>query len=156
MCLLRMLRKGQGGKSVKDILRVISKCGYNPRWGEECERGWINVADYLISITKLSLAEKECQKILKHNASSVKAYEYCGIIHERNEKFDDAATAYMEAWAITEECDNAIGYRLACVYFKNKQYVQCINTSKKVLALNPTYPKIKTEIMNKARELLRP
>jgi hypothetical protein len=63
MCLLRMLRKGQGGKTVKDILRVISKCNYNPRWGEECERGWINVADYLISITKLSLAEKECQKI---------------------------------------------------------------------------------------------
>jgi hypothetical protein len=62
----------------------------------------------------------------------VKAYEYCGIIHERNEKFDEAATAYMEAWTITEECDNAIGYRLACVYFKNKQYVQCINTAKKV------------------------
>ena len=75
---------------MKDILRVISKCNYNPRWGEENERGWINVADYLISINKVSLAEKECQKILKHNASSVKAYEYLGIIHERNEKFDDA------------------------------------------------------------------
>lgn len=52
-CLLRQLRKGSGGKSVKDILRVVSKCNYNPRWMEENERGWINVADYLISINKL-------------------------------------------------------------------------------------------------------
>lgn len=78
------------------------------------------------------MAEKECQKILKLNASSVKAYEYLGIINERNEKYEDAADAYLEAWSITEECDTAIGYRLACIYFKSKQYVQCINTCKKV------------------------
>lgn len=61
------------------------------------------------------------------------------IINERNEKLEDAADAYMDAWAITEECDTAIGYRLACIYLKSKQYVPCINTCKKVRVLYLKY-----------------
>lgn len=131
--LLRVLRKNVGGKPVKDILRNMSKgCTYNPRWGEECERCWILVADYLISINKLNIAEKEIQKILKYNQSSIKAYEYYGIINEKMEKWEEAAEYYMQAWAITEELDNGIGYRLAGMYLKSNSYVQCINICKKV------------------------
>ena len=56
------------------------------------------------------------------------------IITKKNNMYHlpQAAQNYLEAWEITENSDCAIGYRLACIYLKNKQYVNCINTAKKV------------------------
>ena len=49
------------------------------------------MADYFISVNKFDLAEAELQKVLKHNASNVKAEELMGLIKEKERSYVDAA-----------------------------------------------------------------
>jgi len=49
-----------------------------------------------------------------------------------------------------------VGYKLAFNYLKAKRYVEAIDVCHKVLTANPEYPKIRKEILAKAREALRP
>jgi predicted Zn-dependent protease len=72
-------------------LKIISKSKYNPRWNDDSERGWILVADFLISAGKAEIAERELKKVLKYNRSSSKAFEYLGLIKEKNNELEDAA-----------------------------------------------------------------
>ena len=48
-----------------------------------------------------------------------------------------------------------MGYRLSFNYLKARRYVEAINISQQVLELAPTYPKIRKEVLDKARSLLR-
>jgi tetratricopeptide repeat protein 21B len=53
------------------------------------------------------------------------------------------------------EADPAIGYKLAFNYLKARRYVAAIEVCHKVLTQYPSYPKIRKEILDKARALLR-
>ena len=48
-----------------------------------------------------------------------------------------------------------IGYKLAFNYLKAKRHVDAIDVCHKVLQDNPTYPKIRKDILDKARQSLR-
>lgn len=157
MCLC-VLKMAKGGKSQvdKNLLKSISKSRYNAKWGEETERGWIQVADFLISANKFELAERELNRCLKYNQSSAKAWELLGSLAERNNDLAKAAENYERAWAITENNDCTIGFRLASLYFKNRDFVNTVIIGKKVLNINPNYPKLREEIVEKAHQQLRP
>lgn len=47
------------------------------------------------------------------------------------------------------------GYKLAFNYLKGKRYVDAISVCHQVLAIYPDYPKIKKEVMDRARANLR-
>jgi Tfp pilus assembly protein PilF len=58
------------------------------------ERAWLMMADYWISANNFQEAEKELRKVLKHNKSNVKAYEYMGLIKEKEKDHSMAAQHY--------------------------------------------------------------
>lgn len=47
------------------------------------------------------------------------------------------------------------GYKLAYNYLKSKRLVEAIDTCHRVLALYPNYPRIRREILDKARANIR-
>jgi tetratricopeptide (TPR) repeat protein len=149
------LMKPKGGVD-KAVLKNISKNKYNSKWGEEAERGWLQVGEFLITAKNYEFAEREFLRCLKYNKSSSKAYEMLGSLSEKTGKAAEAVRFYNMAWAVSENRDSSIGFRLASLYFKQNNFVNSIIISKKVLAINPTYPKIKDEILDKARDKIRP
>ena len=150
------IQKGTKNAVDKNLLKDISKAKFNAKWGDDSERGWIQVADFLMSANKLDLAERELRRCLKFNQSSAKALELLGAMYEKGNDIEKAVEHYMKAWEVSEFRDGSIGFRLASLYFKVKDYTNAIIIGKKVLVLNPNYPKLKEEIVDKARELIRP
>lgn len=53
------------------------------------------------------------------------------------------------------QANPAIGYKLAFNYMKGKSYADAIDTCHIVLKINPDYPRIRKEILEKARNNLR-
>ena len=47
------------------------------------------------------------------------------------------------------------GYKLAFNYLKAKRFVDAIDVSHKVLSIHPDYPRIRKEILEKARSSIR-
>jgi len=54
------------------------------------------------------------------------------------------------------ESSASVGFKLAFNYLKAKRYVEAIDVCHKVLQKYPTYPKIRKDILDKARAALRP
>lgn len=158
MIAFLVLRLNKGGKGAldKNVLKNISKSKFNAKWGDDNERGWIQVADFLGANDRVELAEKELHRCLKYNKSCAKAYELLGSIAEKKNNVEEALGYYNEAWGVSEYRDCGIGFRMAALYFKTKDYFNAIATGKKVLAVNPSYPKIKEEVIEKARDLMKP
>lgn len=132
LCVCKLLKGGKGSLD-KNLLKVVSKSKFNAKWGEDSERGWIQVADFLITAGKSDLAERELHRCLKYNKSCSKAYELLGSIAELNNDTNGAASLYNQAWDISEKRDCSIGYRLATLYFKTLDYVNTVLIGKKVL-----------------------
>lgn len=123
LTLFRILHRK---KVDKESLRKLSKVKFNPRWGDQCERGWIQVADYLINGKKPDMAERELKKTLKHNKSCWKAWEIIGELKEKEKNFQVAQNYYSQAWTVTEKQNCEIGYRLANLSFKAEDWVKSI------------------------------
>jgi len=51
--------------------------------------------------------------------------------------------------------NEAVGFRLAFNYGKAERYIDCINIGKEVLKVNPNFPNIQTDLIEKARSLIR-
>lgn len=130
LCILRF----HGNNTIdKATLKSISKIKLDPRWGEESERGWLHVADFLMSIKKYEFAEREIKRCLKFNKSSMKALEMMGTLHEKNDDLASAAKFYNLAWDVCERKDCQIGYRIAALYFKTNNWVKSISIGKEVI-----------------------
>lgn len=90
-----------------------------------------------------------------------------GFLRERDQKFGDAAANYEAAWKLCKQRNPAIGmslrfslsvfsgYKLAYNYLKCRKLFECIEICHAVLAQYPNYPKIKKEVMDKARAAIR-
>lgn len=68
----------------------------------------------------------------------------------------DAAEHYENAWKYEQQTSPAIGYKLAFNYMKASRYVDAVDVCHKVLDRHPAYPKMKQDILDKARASLRP
>ena len=103
--------------------------------------------------------------------SCSKAWEYLGFIAEKEQAFKDAADHYEKAWrhshcrspAVGEYVSVVIatfshtptGYRLAFNYLKARKYVEAVEVCHKVLHHHPTYPRIRKDVLDKARHNIR-
>ena len=78
-----------------------------------------------------------------------------GHIMENEQSYKDAAEYYENAWKYDSETTAAVGYKLAFNYLKAKEYIKTIDVCHKVIKMYPNYPRIREEILDKARESLR-
>jgi tetratricopeptide repeat protein 21B len=74
---------------------------------------------------------------------------------EKEQAYRDASDNYENAWKFDKETNAAVGYKLAFNYLKAKRFVEAIDVCHKVLKAVPDYPKIRKEILDKARMNLR-
>ena len=67
----------------------------------------------------------------------------------------DAAEHYENAWKYDQQSP-AVGYKLAFNYMKAARFVDAVDVCHKVLKAHPEYPKMRQDILEKARSNLRP
>ena len=67
----------------------------------------------------------------------------------------DASDCYEKAWRADGESSAPVGYKLAFNYLKAGRATAAIDIAQKVLAAFPTYPRIRDEVLNRARALVR-
>jgi tetratricopeptide repeat protein 21B len=157
---------------VKGILKVIigggvGREGWSSEYAEPLERAWLLAADLNLSV-KISIigdssssssstatAIDLLSKVLKYNASCTRAYDYLGLVREKEQDFKGAAESYEKARRYKQESNPSIGYKLAHCYLKAKRYFDAIDICHKILKKYPEYPKIKKEILEKARNQIR-
>uniref|UniRef100_A0A8C3VG32 Tetratricopeptide repeat protein 21B n=1 Tax=Catharus ustulatus TaxID=91951 RepID=A0A8C3VG32_CATUS len=139
----------------RNQLKRISKMSWNPIDAEEFEKSWLLLADIYIQSAKYDMAGELLKRCLRHNRSCCKAYEYMGYIMEKEQAYKDAAINYEMAWKYGNQTNPTVGYKLAFNYLKGKRYVDAIDVCHKVLKAHPNYPKIRKEILDKARTSLR-
>uniref|UniRef100_A0A2D4N2U2 Tetratricopeptide repeat protein 21B n=2 Tax=Micrurus TaxID=8634 RepID=A0A2D4N2U2_9SAUR len=139
----------------RNQLKRISKMNWNPIDAEEFEKSWLSLADIYIQSSKYDMASELLKRCLRHNRSCCKAYEYMGYIMEKEQAYRDAAINYEMAWKYGNQTNPAIGFKLAFNYLKAKRHIDAITICHKVLEAHPNYPKIKKEILDKARASLR-
>ncbi|KAM6332739.1 tetratricopeptide repeat protein 21B isoform 1-T1 [Podargus strigoides] len=139
----------------RNQLKRISKMSWNPIDAEEFEKSWLLLADIYIQSAKYDMASELLKRCLRHNRSCCKAYEYMGYIMEKEQAYKDAAINYEMAWKYGNQTNPTIGYKLAFNYLKGKRYVDAIDVCRKVLEAHPNYPKIRKQILDKARASLR-
>jgi len=70
--------------------------------------------------------------------------------------YQDAAGHYEKAWGYESMASAAIGYKLSFNYLKAKKYVEAIDVCHKVLKEYPDYPKIRGDVLEKARAAIKP
>lgn len=139
----------------RNHLKRISKMDWTVELADEFESSWLLLADIHIQGGKFDLATELLKKAIAQNKSCAKAWEYMGYIMEKEASYKDAADHYESAWKLERESNPAMGFKLAFNHLKAKKYVEAIEVCHKVLSGYPDYPKIKKDILEKARTLLR-
>jgi len=140
----------------RNNLKRVAKMPFNAAEADDFEKSWLMLSDIHILGGKFDLAQEMCKKCLKYNKSCAKAWEGMGAIMEREQSYRDAADHYEMAWKYEHETSPAVGYKLGFNYLKAKRYVEAIDVCHKVLHAFPGYPKIKKDILEKARAAIRP
>ncbi|KAK2839753.1 hypothetical protein Q5P01_013493 [Channa striata] len=139
----------------RNQLKRIAKMNWSIVDADEFEKSWLLLADIYIHSGKYDMAGDLLKRCLNHNKSCCKAYEYLGYIMEKEQAFCDAALNYELAWKYGNRTNPTIGYKLAFNYLKAKRHVDAIDVCQKVLATHPDYPRMRKDILDKARAALR-
>lgn len=140
----------------KNLLkRAVSSIQWTPENADGLERCWLEVADNQVTTGRVEAARELLAKILNHNNSCATAYQYLGYLSEKEQNYKIAAQNYDKAWTYSGRNNLAVGYKLAHAYLKLKKYPECIVVCRHVLKTQPDYPKIKKDIMDKAKTNLR-
>ncbi|KAG7464116.1 hypothetical protein MATL_G00183890 [Megalops atlanticus] len=139
----------------RNQLKRISKMNWSDIDADEFEKSWLLLADIYIQSGKYDMAGELLKRCLRHNKSCCKAYEYMGYIMEKEQSYRDAALNYEMAWKYGNQTNPMIGYKLAFNYLKAKRHVDAIDVCHKVLDAHPNYPKMRKDILDKARAALR-
>ena len=139
----------------RNHLKRIAKMQFVAEYAEDFERGWLMLSDVFIASAKYDLAEELCKRCIVSNKSCAKAWEFLGLVKEKEMSYQDAAAHYEKAWKFENEASAAVGFRLSFNHLKAKRFVEAIDVCHRVLSLYPDYPRIREEILVKARESLR-
>merc|ERR1711924_255013 len=78
-------------------------------------------------------------RCLASNKSCAKAWEFLGVVKEKEMSYKDAASHYENAWKYENEASAAVGYKLSFNYLKAKKYVDAIDVCHNVLQQFPDY-----------------
>lgn len=137
--------------TVKRVLRAT----FDSELTDEWVRAYLLQADLCMAKDRLDQASESLKQAMKLDQSCARAYEYLGAISEREGRFGEAASYYEQAWKHENEASAPVGFKLAYNHLRAGRYVPAIDVCHKILAQYPDYPRIKAEVMDKARALLR-
>ena len=87
----------------RNQLKRVAKHSWNFDDAEYLERCWLLLADIYIQSGKFDLATELLRRVLLHNKSSTKSYEYMGFIMEKESSYKDAAQHYEQAWKFSNK-----------------------------------------------------
>jgi tetratricopeptide repeat protein 21B len=146
----------QTGSKTRTYLKRLTKPTFNEDEEDDYERGYLLLASIYIENGKYDLAQGLLNKAIASNKSCCRAWELLGLIYEKEQSYKDASDCYERAWTLMGEKDPGVGYKLAFNYLKAKRNVQAVDVCHKVLTAHPTYPKIRKEVLERARLALRP
>lgn len=152
LCTAFMVQ-GQQPKA-RNQLKRLAKMPFAHEHAADFEAAWLILAELYAGSGKYDLAQELCNRALRHNRASFRAWEWLGHIHENERAYADAARCYEEAWRIRSEAAPAVGYKLAFNYLKAERWVEAIDVCHKVLAKFPNYD-LRKDILHKARAQLR-
>ena len=155
VCLSQAYLMLKQAPKARNHLKRIAKMQFVAEMVDEFERGWLMLSDVYINGGKYDLAEELCKRCLQSNKSCAKAWEFLGVVKEKEMSYRDAASHYENAWKFENEASAAVGYKLSFNYLKAKKYVDAIDVCHKVLKQYPDYPRIKKEVLEKARQAMR-
>eukprot|EP00742_Colponemidia_sp_Colp-10_P005614 GILJ01006001.1.p1 GENE.GILJ01006001.1~~GILJ01006001.1.p1 ORF type:complete len:1335 (+),score=250.67 GILJ01006001.1:335-4006(+) len=155
LCMAVGLMTQKQTPKARNALKRIAKMQYQPELADDFEKSWLLLSDIYVTGGKYDLAQEQCKKCLLYNKSCGKAWEYMGLIMEKEQSYKDAAEHYEKAWKISNETSASVGFKLSFNYLKAKRFIDAINICHKVLAMYPDYPKIRKDILEKARSLIR-
>ena len=136
-------------------LKRVVKSTWTLQESDYLEKCWLLLADMYIQSGKLDVATDLLRRVVVYNRSCAKAFEYLGMILEKEQAFKEAAVNYENAWDITNRSNNEVGFKLAHNYLKSKQYTQAIDVSQAILGKYPDHPRIRKDILDKAISHLR-
>jgi tetratricopeptide repeat protein 21B len=139
----------------RNQLKRMVKIQYQNEYADEFEKSYVILADVYVQKGKYDLAQDLCKRCLQYNRSCAKAWELMGLIMEKEQSYKDAADNYEHAWKCEGGASASVGFKLAFNYLKAKRLVEAIDVCHQVLELYPDYPKIRTEVLEKARAGLR-
>nr|CDS16822.1 tetratricopeptide repeat protein 21b [Echinococcus granulosus] len=152
---------GQDQKA-KNQLKRLAKYAWTPEDAPFLERSWLLLADIYIGMDKRDMAVDLLKRCLQYNqeveivrGSCYRACEFMGVIAEKNNSYEDAATYYNTAWEILNKQDLAIGYKLALNYLKAKDYFRTVDVCHEVLSIAPNYGHIQRTILRRALDAMR-
>ncbi|KRY12374.1 Tetratricopeptide repeat protein 21B [Trichinella patagoniensis] len=140
----------QHGKA-KIYLKETLSVPWNLDDAKYLEQCWLLLANTYMNQGKMDAASEILKICMQHNASCIKALEYLSLINEKQQKWAEAVSNLETAWTICKHRHPAIGYRLAYIYLKAKRYVDAVDTCHVVLNNFPDFPRIKHDILDKAR-----
>ena len=146
---------GQPAKT-RNYLKRISKLRLHHAYLIEFEQSFLLLAELYLEIGKHELSTELCKRVLQLNKSCGKAWEVLGGIMEKEAAYRDASDNYEQAWFVSGQSHVNIGFKLAFNYLKCRKFVQAIDVCHAVLKLNPDMPKLRKEVLDKARQGLRP
>ncbi|CAG9772405.1 unnamed protein product [Ceutorhynchus assimilis] len=139
----------------KNQLKRLVKHAWNFDDSEYLEKCWLLLADQYIQNNKLESANELITKVVQHNKACIKAFELLGYISEKDHRYKEAANNYQQAWKVGQKANVNIGFKLAYCLMKCKKYPDAIDTANEVLKLNPDYPNVKKDILDKCVNNLR-
>jgi tetratricopeptide repeat protein 21B len=106
-----MLLKQQ--PKARNNLKRIAKMNATAEHADEFERAFLLLSDVYIEVGKYDLAAELCKKCIASNKSCGKAWEFLGVIMEKENSFKDAADHYEKAWTLQNETSASVGFKLA-------------------------------------------
>uniref|UniRef100_A0A673NGC3 Tetratricopeptide repeat protein 21B-like n=1 Tax=Sinocyclocheilus rhinocerous TaxID=307959 RepID=A0A673NGC3_9TELE len=136
----------------RNQLKRIAKMNWNIIDADEFEKSWLLLADIYIQSGKYDMAGELLKRCLRHNKSCCKAYEYMGYIMEKEQSFRDAALNYEMAWKYSNQTNPTIG---KIKLFILLHFFFFLVSHSQVLDAHPNYPRIRKDILDKARVALR-
>ncbi|VDM17901.1 unnamed protein product [Hydatigera taeniaeformis] len=145
---------GQDQKA-KNQLKRLAKYAWTPEDAPFLERSWLLLADIYIGMDKRDMAMDMLKRCIQYNKSCYRAYEFMGLIAEKSNSYEDAATHYNTAWEILNKQDLGVGYKLALSYLKAKDYFRTVDVCHEVLCIAPNHPHIQKNILRRALDAMR-
>lgn len=139
----------------RNLVKRLLKLPFDSELTDEWVSAHLLMADIHIESGKYDQAAESLNAVLTLDASCARAYEYLGAIAEREVRYAEAAELYERAWKYENEASAPVGYKLAFNYLKASRFVQAIDVCQKILKQFPDYPKLKSEVLDKARAMLR-
>lgn len=138
----------------KNNLKFLDKPSIsNIRYYSEYERGYLLLAYMSMKAGNIPKASEYLKKITNElNIAQIQAYEFFGIIFEKENNFKEACNYFEKAWEFSIQNNAKIGYKLAVCYLNNRNPIKAVNICNEVIKKYPNYPI--TELCAKAKTYL--